>query len=101
MSIQAGDTAYVAYGYEHPEEKIPFYYVIDAVVRRPPIDVPKDEHYYFKHHPPRHHKYVFETLEEADARVNELIERFGGKRSNYGLKITADFVLKVIEEETS
>ena len=100
MSIEAGDTAYVAYGYEHPEEKIPFYYAIDAVVRRPPIDVPKDEHYYFKHHPPRDRKYVFETMEEADAMVNELIERFGGKLSSYGSK-TLRTALQRIEEETS
>ncbi len=101
MTIQAGDTAYVAYGYEDPDDKTPFYYASESVVRRPPIDVPKDENYYFRNNPPRHHKYVFETVEGAHAMVDELIKRFGGKRSSYGIqKITADFVLKVIEEES-
>ncbi len=81
MTIQAGEIAYVTYGYEDPTTETPVYFVQADEVRRPPIDVPRDDYYYFKHTAPRHKKYVFTSWREADKMVDELVSKFGGKPS--------------------
>ncbi len=98
MTIQAGELAYVTYGYEDAVTESPVYFVQADEVQRPPIDIPKDDYYYFKHNAPRHKKYVFTTWREADKMVDSLVERFGGRPSTAeGQTIRA--AIKIVSEE--